>query len=352
MKHKKPPPPPSSSLTAAAAAQQQQPAVRYPELDLHGLRKEEAMRAVTDFLESEKVKHQRNKNNKQHQQNRHHNFNKAMVRIITGTGSHSHAGPVLRSAVESLLTRRHMEFERDTPGSFVVNAASGETWYSTDHNQQSVYSKVVMTQHQDYDPLIRLQKLNQQPRQGRRNKSFSGNARFGRHGSDSSCAAASTASSSASSSSSNGAPLADLLSGPTVAQVMHHEKTVERVKEESRRSVREHDKRNKAAANDDLQQALSDSVVQLQKEQQKQEDEFASLMAETLKAFEQEAAQQECEEEAMLRRALQESSQLQQQQQQQDGHAAALPNQLSSEEWEAATQQALAMSLREHEQQP
>ena len=78
------------------------------ELDLHGLTREKAIRAVTDFIEENKL------NN---------------VRIITGTGSHSTRGPVLRSAVESLLTRRNMMFNRETAGSFIVNCSSGENFY-------------------------------------------------------------------------------------------------------------------------------------------------------------------------------------------------------------------------------
>lgn len=78
------------------------------ELDLHGLSRERAIRAVTDFIEENK------RNN---------------VRIITGTGSHSTHGPVLRSAVESLLTRRNMMFNKESAGSFIVNCSSGETFY-------------------------------------------------------------------------------------------------------------------------------------------------------------------------------------------------------------------------------
>ncbi|GAX12078.1 hypothetical protein FisN_8Lh182 [Fistulifera solaris] len=87
-----------------------------PELDLHGLTREKAIRAVTDFIEDNKRNH---------------------VRIITGTGSHSTHGPVLRTAVESLLTRRHMNFQRDSAGSFLVNCASGETFYPPESPQDT-----------------------------------------------------------------------------------------------------------------------------------------------------------------------------------------------------------------------
>ncbi|GAX18962.1 hypothetical protein FisN_8Hh182 [Fistulifera solaris] len=86
------------------------------ELDLHGLTREKAIRAVTDFMEDNKRKH---------------------VRIITGTGSHSTHGPVLRTAVESLLTRRKMQFQKDSAGSFLVNCASGDTFYPPESPQDT-----------------------------------------------------------------------------------------------------------------------------------------------------------------------------------------------------------------------
>jgi hypothetical protein len=86
------------------------------ELDLHGLTREKAIRAVTDFIEVNKRNY---------------------VRIITGSGSHSTHGPVLRTAVESLLTRRNMNFQRDSAGSFLVNCASGETFYPPESPQDT-----------------------------------------------------------------------------------------------------------------------------------------------------------------------------------------------------------------------
>ena len=52
--------------------------------------------------------------------------NKLYVTIITGSGSHSTAGPVLRSAIHSLLVKRGMVFtiERGN-GAFKVDALSG-----------------------------------------------------------------------------------------------------------------------------------------------------------------------------------------------------------------------------------
>jgi Smr domain len=48
-------------------------------------------------------------------------------RIVTGTGSHSGmmGGPILRTAIESLLQRRQMQYSIENPGCFLVNANSG-----------------------------------------------------------------------------------------------------------------------------------------------------------------------------------------------------------------------------------
>jgi len=86
-----------------------------PELDLHGYRKSAAIRAVTDYLEVQAKAAASN------------SLEQSWVRIITGTGSHSSmfGGPVLRTSVDKLLTKRQMEYQQDTPGSFLVNVCSG-----------------------------------------------------------------------------------------------------------------------------------------------------------------------------------------------------------------------------------
>lgn len=80
-----------------------------PSLDLHGDTESTAIWRVTNFLE-------------QHSHD-------ATVKIITGTGSHSRQGPVLRNAVERLLRKRKMQFRRNTPGSVLVQPATGITLF-------------------------------------------------------------------------------------------------------------------------------------------------------------------------------------------------------------------------------
>ena len=126
---------------------------QYTILDLHGKRRDAAIVAVTNFLDL-----QRRLADKQSSQC-------CWVTIITGTGSHSSVGPVLRSAVVSLLSRRNMEFIQSTPGSFCVNAQSGQAWYR--QQQSAVDTKLLVAQRYQrtrVDPLVHLQHLNQKPR--------------------------------------------------------------------------------------------------------------------------------------------------------------------------------------------
>jgi len=95
-----------------------------PTLDLHGETQEPAVRRVTDFLEA------------------HAETNCRHVRIVTGSGSHSVAGPVLRTAVQRLLEKRQMDYYRDTPGSFMVQPDTGITLYK---EEPSTDTKVVVT---------------------------------------------------------------------------------------------------------------------------------------------------------------------------------------------------------------
>mmetsp|Transcript_28385 Transcript_28385/g.31398 ORF Transcript_28385/g.31398 Transcript_28385/m.31398 type:complete len:303 (+) Transcript_28385:49-957(+) len=84
-------------------------------LDLHGFRRDRAIREVTDFLDrvSKSVDEQ------------------CWVIIITGSGAHSHGeGPILRTAVQVLLQKREMTFFLNRGrGSFTVDAKSGLILY-------------------------------------------------------------------------------------------------------------------------------------------------------------------------------------------------------------------------------
>ena len=93
-----------------------------PTKDLHGLRKDAAIREVTQFLEVHR--------------------DRGWVCIITGKGQHSHDGPVLRDAVKKLLDKRRMKYSVNSDkGGFTVLASSGDELHKQD---QPVDSKILV----------------------------------------------------------------------------------------------------------------------------------------------------------------------------------------------------------------
>mmetsp|Transcript_4024 Transcript_4024/g.4535 ORF Transcript_4024/g.4535 Transcript_4024/m.4535 type:complete len:318 (+) Transcript_4024:78-1031(+) len=93
-------------------------------LDLHGYTKSEGICRTTEFLDrtSRKIRD-----------------DKTWVLIVTGSGSHSSHGPVLRGAIESLLKKRNIEFYpmNHGKGGFIVNAASGFALYEPEQPRDS-----------------------------------------------------------------------------------------------------------------------------------------------------------------------------------------------------------------------
>jgi len=104
-------------------------------LDLHGFTKEKAIQATTMFLDTIR-------------RSKDHGASKYMVEIITGTGSHSLQGPVLRSAISSTLSKRQMDHKlSQSRGSFIVDALSGIDLYEDTSSRKN--SKVVVLDRQD-----------------------------------------------------------------------------------------------------------------------------------------------------------------------------------------------------------
>lgn len=84
-------------------------------IDLHGYRKPEGISILTSFLD---------------QISRRHKNGEVWVTVVTGSGAHSHEGPVLRSAVQALLEKREMIYTVNRgKGSFTVKANSGFVLY-------------------------------------------------------------------------------------------------------------------------------------------------------------------------------------------------------------------------------
>ena len=121
-----------------------------PLLDLHGYQERPAIRALTDFLEEHKNINSNSPRNRRHG---------TWVRVITGTGSHSTRGPILRPAVQSLFERRQMTFTMDTPASFCVDAASGVTFYASSAHGSA-------GRHNNHEPRIQVVSSNDPPPEG------------------------------------------------------------------------------------------------------------------------------------------------------------------------------------------
>lgn len=96
-------------------------------LDLHGNTKDQAISKMTFFF-SEVVRR----------------YGGGQVLIITGSGSHSNNGPVLRQAVKATLDKRQMTYTINPGrGSFNVDATSGHELYA-DNRHQPIDTKLVM----------------------------------------------------------------------------------------------------------------------------------------------------------------------------------------------------------------
>ena len=257
-----PAPPPRGNKTP--------PPNNYPTLDLHGYHKDAAIRAVTDFLDR-----QSSQSSSKHR----------WVLIITGTGSHSPHGPVLRTAVESLLTRRNMTYQRNTPGSFLVQPQSGEVWY-TQH--QAIDTKVVISANESQDPLVRLRQINSQPKRQSAPQHL-------RSGGDSSDGTASTTSS------------LSLWGGPSVLEVAQDEANLARAKEASRAEAVEHARQTKRAAKEDLEQALRASLVLSSQQEKDDAAAFDAVLQQALVQSQQEDDEWRQQEDALLQQTLEQS---------------------------------------------
>lgn len=114
-----------------------------PKLDLHGYTKSEGICRTTAFLD----RTSRQQNNI--------GDNKTWVLIVTGSGSHSSHGPVLRGAIEGLLKKRNIEFYpmKHGKGGFVVNAASGFALYEPEQPRDSkiIIAPLVLIGNDFYD---------------------------------------------------------------------------------------------------------------------------------------------------------------------------------------------------------
>lgn len=109
-------------------------------LDLHGRRLEEAVAEVTMYFDRIRRTYASISNAAA--------TSSVDVTIITGKGSHSSQGPVLRSAIQKLLIKRGMNYTIEHhKGAFTVDALSGWDLYAAG---PSTSSKVLVSDREEF----------------------------------------------------------------------------------------------------------------------------------------------------------------------------------------------------------
>mmetsp|Transcript_31548 Transcript_31548/g.66369 ORF Transcript_31548/g.66369 Transcript_31548/m.66369 type:complete len:372 (-) Transcript_31548:75-1190(-) len=121
-------------------------------LDLHGRRLEDAISEVTLFLD--RIRRTVAASSMGRSGGQHVLF----VQIITGSGSHSSHGPILRSAVQKLLEKRGMTFTLQRGGgAFQVDSLSGRDLYDPG---LATDSKVLVAEQDEFHQLASLRRRN------------------------------------------------------------------------------------------------------------------------------------------------------------------------------------------------
>ena len=111
-------------------------------IDLHGRRSDEAVRELTSFFETIRVTAARLNAP---------SSSAFYVTVITGSGSHSSHGPILRSVVQRLLDKRGMTYQLERGGgAYRVDALSGIDLYQPD---TPVDSKVVVANNDSFHQM-------------------------------------------------------------------------------------------------------------------------------------------------------------------------------------------------------
>lgn len=111
-----------------------------PCIDLHGLTRDDAIATVANFLNAQRASSVKQECNSP--------YSPVPVVIITGSGKHSHSGPVLRPVIEKYLQKREMNYVLNKgKGSFTVDCTSGIDLYFD--NNQNVCTKVIIASHDE-----------------------------------------------------------------------------------------------------------------------------------------------------------------------------------------------------------
>ena len=242
------------------------------------MQKSSALRAVTDFLEI------------------HHRKDSGHVCIVTGTGSHSQNGPVLRSSVEELLNKRKMEYHRNSPGSFLVRVNTGIQFWHQASTQED--TKIIFRERSEGDsgqclkpPAVKPYRTNQ-PRQ----------------------------------------PVSTIAVGPSPSEVAQNDADLEQARDGSLQNHRR-EMKNQQLEQNHLNVALRESLATNENDE---EAEFVKSMTFAIEKSKMQATAEKAEEDK-LQRAIQESI---------DNHK----QRPSDQEFEQSLHEALCLSLESFNQ--
>lgn len=240
-------------------------------LDLHGERREKAIQKLISFLDQ--IRHNHKKKNPSQQ---YKNKNKQiMVTVVTGSGSHSMEGPILRTAVEKVLKKRRMTYHlTHKRGAFIVDALSG---IELSYDEQGSDSKVVLLNNdEDFTLLHHI------------TKSSKSNAVPGKKLSS---LQRSCTSSTATSSSGN---LADIIGddNPSPSEVAAFDDSVKKAKELSLKDVAMKQS-IKGKATNELNKAIELSKQAKKNQEEKELKEIERLTADAIELSKQSAKEEE-----------------------------------------------------------
>lgn len=245
-------------------------------LDLHGETREKAIEKLISFLDQIRHKHKKKSNYTHSNHNAfQHNSKQIMVTIVTGSGSHSQQGPILRTAVEKVLKKRMMTYHlTHKRGAFNVDALSG---IELSFDEQGRDSKVILLD--DHNDFTLLRNLTERSRSNAVHKYYKDNIN----------------SSSEISSSSSSGNLADIIIGddnPLPSEVAAFDNHVQKAKELSLKDVAREQSTKGKESNE------FDKVVELSKQAKKDEEakemaEMEKMMAAAIALSKQSSTEQE-----------------------------------------------------------
>lgn len=313
-----------------------------PTLDLHGYRKENAIRALVTFLEQHRpggqvrtkaianttncrttVSPRTRTNDKKSEGTTMKNTGaSATVQVITGVGKHSARGPILRDAVKAYLQRHHYIYQW-FQGYFLIQSGTGQFTYQRQISDED--TKLILTDQAEVQQY-RIQRTRISTLRTRIKAPMSDHS--AREASDTTSRGTKVHTEN---NSSHDQPTENLLSlsfGPSIRQMVQEEVLMKRGKEES---IQEFKQEQQLVLEE--QRTLA-SVQEISHKQHIQEiQQHDEMLQQVILESEQEQYRLELEEEEMIQRAIQAENDMLLLQQQNEDEILQQVLELSAQDW-------------------